>query len=193
MNDDVTPPTPSPAEPAGRQRRGSRLLLGFFALIGVALLAVFVIGLLNPPSVRVGAGQAPEVAFTTFDGERMRLSDFRGKPVVMNFWASWCVPCREEAATLEQAWKTHQDKVQFVGLAYLDQDKNALPYLKEFGITFPNGHDLGSKAYTAYHVQGVPETFFIDADGNIQGYFVGPIPPSELEQRIQALLATSSS
>ena len=193
MNDDVTPPTPSPAEPAGRQRRGSRLLLGFFALIGVALLAVFVIGLLNPPSVRVGAGQAPEVAFTTFDGERMRLSDFRGKPVVMNFWASWCVPCREEAATLEQAWTTHQDKVQFVGLAYLDQDKNALPYLKEFGITFPNGHDLGSKAYTAYHVQGVPETFFIDADGNIQGYFVGPIPPSELEQRIQALLATSSS
>ncbi len=193
MSNDASPTTPSEASPASGRRRGSWLLLGFIGLIGVALLAVFLLGLLNPPSVRVGAGQAPEVTFTTFDGQRMRLSDFRGKPVVMNFWASWCIPCREEAATLEQAWKTHQDKVQFVGLAYLDQDKYALPYLQEFGITYPNGHDLGSKAYTAYHVQGVPETFFIDASGNVQGYFIGPIPPSELEQRIQSLLATSPS
>lgn len=193
MNDNATPPIATQAVPAVRKGRGSWLLLGAVGLIGVALLAIFLIGLLNPPSERVGAGHAPEVTFTTFDGQRMRLSDFRGKPVVMNFWASWCVPCREEAATLEQAWKTHQENVQFVGLAYLDQDKNALPYLKEFGISFPNGHDLGSRAYTAYHVQGVPETFFIDADGNVQGYFVGPIPPSELEQRIQALLAASPS
>ncbi len=193
MNDNASSPRLDEAKPAARQRRGGWLVIGLVGLLGVILLAVFMLGLLNPPGVRPSSGRAPEVSFTTFDGQRVRLSDFRGKPVVMNFWASWCVPCREEAATLEQAWKSHQKDVQFVGLAYLDQDKNAVPYLQEFGITFPNGHDLGSKAYTSYHVQGVPETFFIDAQGNVQGYFVGPIPPSELEQRIQALLANPAS
>ena len=99
---------------------------------------------------------------------------------------------REEAATLEQAWKTHQDNVQFVGLAYLDQDKNALPYLKDFGISFRTVMTWAARPTQLITCKAFQRPF-IDANGNIQGYFVGPIPPSELEQRIQALLATSPS
>lgn len=189
MNDSL----PSPVQP--RQRRGSALLVVAIAAIGVILLAVFYYGILNPPSARVGSGKAPDISFTNYsfglteyDGKTVRLSDFRGKPIVLNFWASWCVPCREEQAILQASWQKHGSDVLFMGVDYLDQPPNAQSYLTEFGVTYPNGPDKGSRAYTSYRVQGVPETFFIDADGNVQGFYVGPIPAMELEQRIQALL-----
>lgn len=191
-------PSSTPADPPAnpRSRIGGLLLIGGVAVVGLILLVVFYYGILHPPSVRVGSGKAPEFTFSNynfglseFDGQTMRLSDLRGKPVVVNFWASWCVPCREEQAGLEQAWQKYRDQVWFVGLDYLDQEPNARAYLSEFAVSYPNGADKGGRAYSTYHVQGVPETFFIDAEGNIQGFFVGPIPQPELERRIEELLA----
>lgn len=196
----LSSPTPAEAGPKQRSRTGSLLLIGAVAVIGLILLAVFYYGILNPPSVRVGSGKAPEITFTNynfglseFDGQPVRLSELRGKPVVVNFWASWCVPCRDEQAGLEQAWQKYRDQVWFVGLDYLDQEPNARSYLSEFAVSYPNGPDKGSRAYSTYHVQGVPETFFIDAEGNVKGFFVGPIPEPELERRIQELLETTES
>ncbi len=122
------------------------------------------------------AGEAPELRFTTFDGEEVDLGGLRGKGVVINFWASWCTPCREEADLLEQTWRREKENgIVFLGLDYLDQEPAALAYLAEFDITYPNGPDLRSQAARRYRIQGVPETFFISPEGRIIETVVGPI------------------
>lgn len=188
MSDNLTPEI-SPEAP---KRGGGLLMIGVIAVVGVMLLAVFYYGILNPASKRVGEGVAPDFQITTYSGETIRLSQYRGMPVVINFWASWCFPCRDEQPVLEAAWQRHKGEVMFLGLDYLDQEPNALEYLAEFNVTYPNGPDLGSRVYTTYHVQGVPETFFIDAEGNVQGFHVGPLTAQQLEQRIQTLLTSGT-
>ena len=122
------------------------------------------------------AGEAPELRFTTFDGMEVDLGELRGKGVVINFWASWCTPCREEADLLEQTWRREKENgIVFLGLDYLDQEPAALAYLAEFDITYPNGPDLRSQAARRYRIQGVPETFFISPEGRIVETVVGPI------------------
>ena len=188
VNTSSSEPTSEPPSEQKRSERGSALFLGVIVLVGVLLLAVFYYGILHPPSRRVGSGVAPEIELVTYSGETVRLSDYRGKPVVINFWASWCYTCREEQPVLEATWRRYGGKVIFLGVDYLDQEPNARAYLKEFDVTYPNGPDKASRAYTTYHVQGVPETFFVDREGILQGFYVGPIPEAELEARIQALL-----
>lgn len=121
-------------------------------------------------------GSAPSFEFVTFDGEEIRLSDFEGKGVVINFWASWCGPCRQEADLLEETWRREKENgIVFLGLDYLDQEPAALRYLEEFDITYPNGPDLRSEVARRYRIKGVPETFFIDPAGQITDIVVGPI------------------
>ena len=135
-------------------------------------------------------GAAPSFTFTTFEGETISLEDLRGKGVVLNFWASWCEPCREEAALLESTWQREQDNgIIFIGLDYLDQAPAALDYLAEYNVTYPNGPDLQSDAARRYRIQGVPETFFIDPQGNLSGLpKIGPfLSEAELNERIDAI------
>ena len=147
--------------------------LGFIALLAVRLWQTNVQG-------QRAAGEAPELSFTTFDGEAIDLRDLRGKGVVINFWASWCAPCRQEADLLEQTWRREEGSgLVFLGLDYLDQEPAALAYLQEFDITYPNGPDLRSQAARRYHIQGVPETFFISPAGRIVEVVVGPITGQE--------------
>jgi cytochrome c biogenesis protein CcmG/thiol:disulfide interchange protein DsbE len=121
-------------------------------------------------------GTAPDFEFTTFEGETITLSELRGKGVVLNFWASWCDPCREEADLLEQNWRREEaNGIIFLGLDYLDQEPAAKAYLAEFDITYPNGPDLRSQVARRYVIKGVPETFFIDPEGNIADTVIGPI------------------
>ena len=132
------------------------------------------------------AGEAPELRFTTFDGVEVDLGELRGKGVVINFWASWCTPCREEADLLEQTWRREKENgIVFLGLDYLDQEPAALAYLAEFDITYPNGPDLRSQAARRYRIQGVPETFFVSPEGRIVETVVGPIAS---QQELDALL-----
>jgi cytochrome c biogenesis protein CcmG/thiol:disulfide interchange protein DsbE len=122
------------------------------------------------------AGAAPAFSFTTFEGESISLDQLAGKGVVLNFWASWCDPCRDEAALLEETWRSEQENgIVFIGLDYLDQEPAAKAYLAEFGITYPSGPDLQSAAARRYGIKGVPETFFIDPQGNITDIVIGPI------------------
>ncbi len=124
-----------------------------------------------------------------YDRITIKLSELRGTPVVLNFWASWCTTCKDEQPLLESAWRRYQGKVMFLGLSHLDQDKNARAWLQCYNVTYPNALDKGGKVYNAYHVQGVPETFFVDANGNISDYFVGAIPTAAtLDQYIQKML-----
>jgi len=177
-----------------RSRRGGFLLLAIIAIVGVLLVAIFYYGILNPPSQRVSSGKAPDFEVTTYSGETFRLSDYKGTPIVLNFWASWCETCKDEQPLLERVWLQHKSDVMFFGLSHLDQDDNARKWLRTYNVTYPNALDMGGKVYNAYHVQGVPETFFIDANGNVISYYVGAIPTEAvLEQRIQQLLTVPSA
>jgi cytochrome c biogenesis protein CcmG/thiol:disulfide interchange protein DsbE len=96
--------------------------------------------------------------------------------VVLNFWASWCKPCEQEAAELEQAWQKYEPtgQVLFLGADYVDTEPEARIYLQKFGITYPTGPDLATRISQMFRIQGVPETYFIDRDGVLQYVMIGP-------------------
>jgi cytochrome c biogenesis protein CcmG, thiol:disulfide interchange protein DsbE len=179
-------PAPEPAPEAAPARKGAvRAWQAVFVLILLAFVILLAVRLIQTnQSEHRAAGEAPPFTFTTFEGETISLEDLRGKGVVLNFWASWCAPCREEAALLEEAWRREQDNgVIFLGLDYLDQEPAAKAYLAEFDITYPNGPDLQSAAARRYGIKGVPETFFIDAEGKITDMVIGPIvSPGKMEE-----------
>lgn len=161
------------AAPVSRSVQIWRLVFILIPLVFVVFLAL---RLGTAKSEHRAEGLAPLLEFTTFEGKTINLDDLRGQGVMVNFWASWCDPCREEAVLLEQTWQREKDNgIVFLGLDYLDQEPAAKAYLAEFGITYPNGPDLRSQVARRYGIQGVPETFFIDAEGKIVDVVVGPI------------------
>jgi cytochrome c biogenesis protein CcmG, thiol:disulfide interchange protein DsbE len=184
----------SPAPGPGRRLPAWVVVLGIIVLFISVLLALL---LLRPPQRSLCDETAPELTLSLFDGyrgswdnETLALADLRGKGVVLNFWASWCKPCEEEAAALEAAWREYRDQgIVFVGVDYLDQEPAARRYLEKFDVTYPNGPDLQSRISKRYTVRSVPETFFIDPEGKIVGCRkVGPLGPAELRQRIAEIM-----
>jgi len=120
--------------------------------------------------------QALDFTLTRFDGGTLSLKDLRGKAVLVNFWASWCLECRVEAPALEAGWQTYKDKdVVFVGVDIQDKEPDARAFIKEFGITYPNGWDVSGKVAVNYGVWGIPETFFLDKEGRITYKHVGAV------------------
>jgi cytochrome c biogenesis protein CcmG, thiol:disulfide interchange protein DsbE len=183
--------TPSTAEssapPASRggQRVGGFTILGMHlspgALIAwvviLALLALLAFGLLRSQQGPVAVGQsAPVFTLTTFDGEQIDLGDLHGKVIVINFWASWCKPCEQEAADLETAWRRYKPggQVVFLGVDYVDTEPEARAYLQKFDITYPNGPDLAMRISQAYRIRGVPETYIVGPDGVLAFVKIGP-------------------
>ena len=188
--------SPSGIAPPTQRRRlpAWAVLLGIFVVFIAGLLALL---LTRPPQKSLCDETAPDWKLTLFDGyrgglssETVSLQELRGKGVVLNFWASWCKPCEEEAATLEAAWQKYRDSgIVFVGVDYLDQEPSAVRYLEKFGVSYPNGPDLASKISKRYTIRGVPETFFIDPQGRIVGCRkIGPLSAGELDQRIAEIL-----
>lgn len=182
----------APAEGAENPEHARRAALWRLAIL--AILAVFVaflvIGLQRTNvSEQRAAGVAPDFEFVTFEGETIALDDLTGQGVVLNFWASWCEPCRAEADLLEATWRREADNgIVFIGLDYLDQDHAARAYLEEFDITYPNGPDLQSAAARSYGIKGVPETFFIDPEGRIASQVIGPImTQADLDRRLDEI------
>jgi len=156
----------------------------------VGLIGLLAWGMSKNQKGRLLDGPAPDFSLTSFEGETIHLSDFRGQVVVINFWASWCPPCREEAPYLEDTWRNYKDKgVVFIGVDYVDIEPEALAYIKEFNITYINGPDLRTAISQAYNIQGVPETFFINKNGEIGHVHVGPLIPPDLEREIDKLLS----
>lgn len=174
------PPSPSPTP----RPRWTVLALGA-ALVVIGLLGY---GIVLQGRGQVAEGPAPEFTLQTFEGQTIRLSDYRGTPVVINFWSSWCIPCRTEMPLLETTWRQYGEEVRFIGVAYVDTENGARAFLEDFEVTYPNGLDLGTRISDAYRIKGVPETFFIDRDGQIVGTKIGPLTEAELKAWLAQLL-----
>ncbi len=135
----------------------------------------FTVTLFDPPAGSRGIVMS-ERSEPKGDGRKLSLSHLRGKAVFLNFWASWCPPCRDEARDLEAAWQKVKDKnLVFLGVALQDTEKDSRAFLEEFKITYPNGRDESGKIGVDYGTWGIPESFFIDPQGHITYKHVGGI------------------
>lgn len=170
-------------------RRGFSLGSVVF-IVGFVLVAT-VIGmrLARQNQTQPTSGPAPDFSLTTFSGDTFRLTEQRGKVVVVNFWASWCGPCRDEAPILQSVWDQYRDQgVVLVGVAYLDSDQDSRAFIQEFGITYPNGPDMGTRISEAYRIKGVPETFVLDQNGEIIEFIIAPVQAGQLDAILDRIL-----
>jgi len=165
------------------------------AIIVVGFLGILVWGMLNKQPITGLSGvtmvnrSAPDFSLTTFKGATISLEDLRGKPVVINFWASWCPPCRIEAPLLERAWRAYKNRgLIFLGVNIQDRKEDALSYIREFDITFPNGPDPTGEITIDYGVSGLPVTFFISRKGEVVRRWVGALEPDVLIGSIEEIM-----
>jgi cytochrome c biogenesis protein CcmG, thiol:disulfide interchange protein DsbE len=157
----------------------------------IVVLAVLLGGLLRPAeqgnksTALLENKPAPTFDLAMINGGRIQLEQFKGKPVVINFFASWCVPCKDEAPMFSRAAVEYSKKgVIFLGIAYNDKQDKAREFANQFDLGFPILMDDSSDAgrtSVKYALFGVPETFFIDKDGVVKKHFPKPIERAELE------------
>lgn len=180
------------------RRRPRWIFIGMFVVI-LFLLLILAWAVRTKSAPPLASGNAPDFSITTFDGQNLSMSELRGKAVVINFWASWCIPCRTEAPLLEQTWREYRDRgVIILGVDYVDTEDAAKKFIQEYGMTYPNGPDLGTRISQTYRITGVPETYFItragkllsgiDVNGRAYGNWIGPLNETPLRERIEKLL-----
>jgi cytochrome c biogenesis protein CcmG/thiol:disulfide interchange protein DsbE len=135
----------------------------------------------------------PELVFETLDGEgEIRLADFRGKAVVLNFWASWCEPCKDEAPLLEETWQRYRDEgLVVLGIDAQDFRTDAKRFVERYGLTYPMAYDGQGASLGRFGNTGFPETWFLGRDGRLAGeHIVGPFDRKQLEENVRAALDT---
>jgi cytochrome c biogenesis protein CcmG/thiol:disulfide interchange protein DsbE len=140
------------------------------------------------PGATIGAS-APDFALADLDGNPVRLADLRGRPVVVNFWASWCGPCVEEFPLLSEAAAAHADDgLAVVGIVYQDRSESARDFMARQGATWAAAMDPGGRVASAYGILGPPETFFIGRDGTIVARQIGQFSAASLDEKLAAII-----
>jgi cytochrome c biogenesis protein CcmG, thiol:disulfide interchange protein DsbE len=126
---------------------------------------------------------------TALDGTTLDLAQYRGKPLVLNFWASWCVPCREEFPLFKDRLATlgERDGLQVVGVLYKDQPELAQAFLSDFGASWPSLTDPDGSIAAAYRVVAPPQTYFIDKDGVLRGIQIGEVRPEDFDTQYEKI------
>lgn len=186
-------PEGDPAAPAAEKTRSLPAWVVVAAFLGLLLFLGLVwwgLQRSSQPPIAVG-DRVPPIVLTTFEGTQVKLSDLAGKVVVVNFWASWCKPCEQEAEELELVWRKYKDsgQVVFLGVDYVDTEPEAKAYLKKFNITYTNGPDLRTQISQLFRIKGVPETYLIDKNGVLRDFKIGPyVSVAELQAMIEPLL-----
>lgn len=157
-------------------------MTGSIAAILVASLLVAGCGS-NSDGASIGS-TAPPVVGTTLDGKAFDLSDLRGRPAVVNFWASWCTPCRNEFPVLADALAAHEaDGMALVGVLFKDDPAPATAFVTEFGAGWPTVDDPDDTIAAAYRVVAPPQTYFIDADGVVRGIHIGELLAEDFDRQ----------
>lgn len=176
------------AAPAPKKKK---LSLGAIIVWGGLLALLVIVGLMlnrtQKGGIAIGETVPADLEMTAFDGTTYRMGDLRGKVVLINFWASWCTTCKDEAAALEQAWqlKKNSGEVVFLGLDYVDTEPDAKAYLERFDVTYPNGPDKATRWAQAFRLRGVPETYIVDKEGRLVYKKIGPF--RDLDEIMAAL------
>ena len=171
------------------------ILAAFFSLLGWAMARSGGLpggAVVNSVFGEVSIQERPAQDFTleTLDGDSITLSNLKGKVVMIDFWASWCPPCRQEAPSLAQVYKEYQDQdVEFIGISIWDRINDAKDYVERFGITYPSGLDAQGTILVDYGVRGIPEKLFIDPQGRLVAKFIGPSSMEGLRETLDQMLA----
>ncbi|MDQ7026597.1 MAG: TlpA disulfide reductase family protein [Anaerolineae bacterium] len=157
----------------------------------VAVILVLGVQLFRQNQTQPEPGQrAPDFALISFDGELFTRDSLRGQIIILNFWASWCPPCHAEALDLQAIYEDYADDgVLLLGVNYLDIEENALGFIDQYGITYPNGPDIAERIANAYNFQAAPETFIIGRDGKITNLFIGQVNYETLATALDSILA----
>jgi cytochrome c biogenesis protein CcmG/thiol:disulfide interchange protein DsbE len=181
-----------PLAPAAPSYPAWRRLLPVLALVAAAWLGVRWMASAEDRPHLID-GQAPPLLMAAFDGQPIDLAALRGQGVVVNFWASWCAPCRVEAELFEEAWRAEADRgIVFIGVNSQDTTEGALAFLDEFAVSYPNGPDVEGEWSRGFGVAGLPTTFFIDPQGKIQAVVWGPITSAgELATQLDKIRSTT--
>ncbi|SEN08001.1 Peroxiredoxin [Lihuaxuella thermophila] len=160
------------------------IFLVLIAMIGFALFQL--VGEGKNPEV---GDEAPDFKLTTLDGKEMKLSQLRGKAVMLNFWASWCEPCRTEMPAMQKVYEKYKDQgFVIVAVNIAETDVAASQFAKQYGLTFPIWMDRDREAVRLYQIRPIPTSFFIDPEGMIRRKVEGPLDVSRLELYVNPIL-----
>jgi cytochrome c biogenesis protein CcmG/thiol:disulfide interchange protein DsbE len=178
-------PAPEP------QRRTANVTTLMFVAVAAFLMILLAFAFASPQRSRPKEGEpAPGFELALFDSSEISLADLRGQVVVLNFWASWCGPCRREAPALQQVWEAYEGQgVVVLGVSYQDAEGASRQFIEQFGLTYANGIDVDGHISRAYGVTGVPETFVIDRQGRVAWFRLGEVTAQDLTEQIEQLQA----
>jgi cytochrome c biogenesis protein CcmG, thiol:disulfide interchange protein DsbE len=178
MNNEPTP-----------KRRANPLFIAVLMLLPLLVVVLLGMALIEANQAQLNSGVAPDFTLTTYDGETFTLSEHRGKVVLINFWASWCVPCEAEADDLNAIYNEYKDRgLVMIGVGYNDTETNARRFMERFDMRYPAAHDRGDVSRD-YRVRGVPETFIIDKNGVIRQAILSEVTAQRLRTLLDPLLA----
>ena len=178
----MNPPIPNPLP------RGGRVYpFAFMAVFAACVLVLTSCGLGSRPGA--AGSVAPPYSFETWDGQSMSQEDFAGQAVVLNFWASWCIPCREEMPAFQSLYVRYREQgVAVVGIAVEDDPVLARKFVGDLGITYPTGSDFRNQTFQRFQVIGLPTTLFIGRDGKIARRWDGALNEQQLEAIVRELV-----
>jgi cytochrome c biogenesis protein CcmG/thiol:disulfide interchange protein DsbE len=169
----------------------------FRVLVVAALVPLLLVGTLL--AVRVLSGSAttptavgsvaPDIELTDLDGATLSLAELRGRPVIVNFWASWCAPCLQEFPLLRDTLERHRDDgLAIVGIVHQDRSSTARAFIERTGATWPSAMDPDERVASAYTILGPPETYFIGRDGRIVARHIGQMSAASLDEKVAAII-----
>ncbi len=190
---------PLPGSVRNNKRRRRILIFCVLSLLNVGLLALVLTQLLTPAPNAVSdplvGHPAPDFLLAMLRPDTgksaLSLSNFKGKPVVLNFWASWCDPCKEEAPLLESAWKQAKAQgkdVVFLGIDFQDSSSNGVSFLQQYGITYPSVQDTDASVATKYDITSLPDTIFINRNGMVVSRVPREITAQVLSSNLQLIM-----
>ncbi len=166
-------------------------------LTAIPFLGILLFGLVRDPNffpTPLIGNPAPAWHLETLEGDSISLDELRGKVVLLNFWASWCIPCRAEHSVLTRAaseWP--EEDLEVIGIVYDDSRRNAQRFLDQLGNAWQHVLDPGSRTAIDYGVHGVPESFFIDRDGRVGMKYIGPLTWNAVSTNVDSLLASPAT